>query len=86
MDDLRKKDPTRKVIDRTSVVLEDIIDAIVEYSGHLARFEETAQSRFGMVANQSMDKMIERCELLKRRVNDIRHDINNSDRNKRREN
>lgn len=81
MVDLREKDPSRGGnIDRTNVVFTDIVDCLIEASGHLERFQAMGESRFGMVANQSLDKIISTAELLKRRINDIRKDINDRSR------
>lgn len=79
LEDLRYHVPGRGADhDRTNVVFEDIIEAMVHASGSLTRFEETAESRFGMLLNRDIDGVISACENFKRRVNDIRKETRSS--------
>ena len=81
MIDLRHKDPSRgKTIDKTNVDYEDLIDQMIEVSKALDRFDSEGTSRFGGLLISSLDKLTERSELLKRRVADIRRDINKKGR------
>lgn len=86
--DLRKKPVGRTTIDQTNVTLEDIVERIANrtdggVNSALGRFEETAESRFGRDLNRRLDEVIETCELMKRRVNDIRYELNSEDRERR---
>ena len=76
MDDLRKEIPGRGKIDRTNVVFEDIVASLVACVAHLARFEAMGESRFGMILNRELDKLIEMIKLFKRRINDERSKMN----------
>lgn len=80
--DLRTKEPHREAIDRTNVVMEDIVDKLLSASGHLCRFEEEGDSKFGGVFVTALRQTRETIELLERRVNDIRQEMNRADREK----
>lgn len=82
MPNLRQPQPGRKEITRENVVLQDIIDCLAnkirhDVNSHLARFEEEATSRFGMVLNHQLDVMVERIRLFQGRIDDIRYEMNN---------
>lgn len=78
--DLKNPEPGRKKVDRTNVVMEDIVDALVKATPSLHRFIEAEESRYGGEFNRYADKIIETVELLKRRVNDIRGELNKARR------
>lgn len=75
--DLRNPDPERgNKIDRSNVVMDDMIKALVEVDKWITRFEVTAESRNGWITNHRLDDLIELCNHMKRRINDIRREIN----------
>lgn len=70
------KDPQRgKDIDRSNVVFYDIIDQLSVSGKGILRFKETAESRFGMLANRDLDKLIEVIQMLQGRIKDERKKI-----------
>lgn len=74
--DFRTPAQGREKIDRTNVTTQDVVTSLVEVNKAITRFEEEADSRFGMLANRRIDEMILVLEDLKRRVNDTRRAIN----------
>ena len=76
MPDLFRVDPGRSAIDRSTVVMEDLTDEVMNVARDLLRFQETGESRHATIANMSLDKLVARAQELKRRVNDVRGGIN----------
>lgn len=77
--DLRNAEPGRAEVDRSNVVIQDLVTALVEIDKAITRFESEADSRFGMLANRRIDALIHVCENLKRRINDTRRMLNSAD-------
>lgn len=82
--DIRHINPSRESITERTVVVDDVTNALIEWNKAVARFEEEQDSRFGMLANRRADELIDLIQLYKRRVNDIRKEINEEIRRQRR--
>ena len=75
--DFDHKDPTRTEINADTVVMEDIVKAMVEFNDDLWRFTETAESRFATHTMKRADRVIELWELMRRGVKNERLRVNN---------
>jgi len=78
--DLRTPASGRSAVDKTNVTVQDIAGALVKMNEAVTRFEQEADSRFGMLVNRRADEIIVLLEDFKRRVNDTRRAINLLDR------
>lgn len=76
MPDLRNEEPGREKIDKTNIVISDIVRALAEYDRAISRFTMTAESKFGLVAVQRGLDLIDAVQHLNRRMQDIRRAIN----------
>jgi hypothetical protein len=74
--DIRHVDPRREVIDAKTIVFDDLTNAFIAVNNATTRFEEEMDSRFGMLLNRRVDELEDALKLYKRRVNDIRKEIN----------
>ena len=82
MEDFYHADPSRKSIDRETVVFNDFVVCLVGADGKgginevLRRFIETDESRFGTPVIKRLDELIAVAENMKRRVADKRLKLN----------
>ena len=67
-------------IDRTNVTVQDVTNGLIKLNEAVTRFEQEADSRFGMLVNRRADELIAILDDFKRRVNDTRRAINLLDR------
>lgn len=74
--DIRHVDPRRSEVDAKTIVFDDLTNAFIAVNDATTRFEEEMDSRFGMLLNRRADDLIDALQLYKRRVNDIRKEIN----------
>lgn len=72
-----RQSSAREKLTSDNVTFEDFTQRAQLWVGCLKRFEGEAESRFGMVANQQADKLIEIIRMMKVRTNDIRYELNN---------
>lgn len=72
-----KRTSAKEKVTRENVTFEHFTEQAQLWVGCLKRFEMEADSRFGMVANQQANKLIEIINAMKVRVNDIRYELNN---------
>ena len=70
IDDLRRKDPTRASIDRSTVVFDDLTDQLLVISLALSRLEIASMSRSATDVRRETKRLIEVAELFVRRMAD----------------
>lgn len=78
--DLRNAASGRAKVDATNVTIDDLVKAFVELDKAISRFEETADSRMGMIAGRRCNDMIHLLTGLKQRINGVRRSITHLER------
>jgi hypothetical protein len=73
---IRNIDPSREVVDTKTVVFDDLTNAFIALNNAVTRFEDEGDSRFGMLVCRRIDDMSKALDLYRRRVNDVRREIN----------
>ena len=76
MPNLRHPEPGRGELSKDNAVVEDIVNAVVEYSNALGRFEETAESRFATLANAEAAKLKNVVDLVVARTRAVQRALN----------